>query len=145
MIMTTDGWVALAVSILGNCSPDEAFRRLNGKRETLSNYPQEKCKWTKEEKEKIVSLKQKGLTWKEIAFLLNRNDIDPQKIRDAAYRAGYRSNKESTKLKDEVLAKIDNMRNNGMKWSEIGLAFNSDGQNIRSRWKYAKQRQCDCK
>lgn len=38
---------------------------------------------------------------------------------------------------------IDNMRQRGMKWSDIGMVFGTTPSNIRACWDYAKRKRAN--
>lgn len=56
-----ENYMALAVSILGNCPPDTAFRRLE------NGVSYEKHKWSWEDVDDIQKYRDQGLKWKDIA------------------------------------------------------------------------------
>lgn len=56
-----ENYMALAVSILGNCSPDTAFRRLD------KGVSHENHKWTWEDIDAIQAYRNQGMKWKDIA------------------------------------------------------------------------------
>lgn len=67
-----EGYMALAVCILRNVTPERAFRILDGDKRCV-----ERRHWTLEDINEIECLRTKGMTWKQIAQMYNttKNNI----------------------------------------------------------------------
>ena len=109
----TENYMALAVSILGNCPPDTAFRRLGESKKR----PQHKAQFSRELTRKAAELKSSGMSWKEVFDALDIETGDQERFKAVVY------NREEVKRQTPMKA-------SGMTAAEIGKEFNVSDQCI---------------
>lgn len=69
-----ENYMALAVSILGNCPPDAAFRRLE-KGVSHKNH-----KWSWEDIDEIQTCRNQGMKWEDIAEMFDTSATGLHKV-----------------------------------------------------------------
>lgn len=118
-----ENYMALAVSILGNCPPDIAFRRLYGseKKRKIRNH------WAEEQIQKAAEMKSSGMTWREVCDVLGIENLD--NFRSCVYlRAKVK--KSEPRWTPEKVRQVKQMKASGMTAAEIGKEFNVSDQCI---------------
>lgn len=121
----TENYMALAVSILGNCPPDAAFRRLGESKKR----PQHKAQFSRELTRKAAELKSSGMSWKEVYAALDIEVGDQERFRAVVYNR-EEVKRQTPRWTQDKVRKVKQMKASGMTAAEIGKEFDASQESI---------------
>lgn len=114
-IDVTENYMALAASVLGNCPPDTAFRRLG----ETKKRPQRKA----------AEMKSSGMSWKEVFAALDIETGDQERFKAVVYNR-EEVKRQTPRWTPDKVRKVKQMKASGMTAAEIGKEFNVSDQCI---------------
>ena len=121
----TENYMALAVSILGNCPPDTAFRRLG----ETKKRPQRHIQWSRELTRKAAELKSSGMSWKEVFDALDIETGDQERFKAVVYNR-EEVKRQTPRWTPDKVRKVKRMKASGMTAAEIGKEFDASQESI---------------
>lgn len=124
-IDVTENYMALAVSVLGNCPPDTAFRRLG----ETKKRPQRKAQFSRELTRKAAEMKSSGMSWKEVFAALDIETGDQERFKAVVYNR-EEVKRQTPRWTPDKVRKVKQMKASGMTAAEIGKEFNVSDQCI---------------